>query len=299
MIYSALSSISGGVGDLVSISGNTGTATPDGFGNISLVTANSSVKFVASGSTITQDFGLSNLVLGSSLPAVLGASNNVGIGNNIFSSLTTGDNNVFVGNDASGSPSLTTGGQNCAIGTNSLVSLISGSRNTAIGYISCNNISTGSDNISIGQSAGRILSGSDSSNINIGHDGISGDSHIIRIGTQGSAAGRHTDFYAAGVLHTTSGRTVNVTTPGAYPYTTLTTDYLILVDTSSARTITPLASPATGTTYRIKDNVGSAAANNITVTPSGKNIDGAASFVINTNWGSVDITYNGTQWNVL
>lgn len=95
------------------------------------------------------------------------------------------------------------------------------------------------------------------------------------------------------------GQLVNITTPGAYPYTTLTSDYVILVDTSSARTITPLASPVTGQTYRIKDNVGSGAANNITITPSGKNIDGVASHVINTNYGSADIVYNGTQWNVV
>ena len=94
------------------------------------------------------------------------------------------------------------------------------------------------------------------------------------------------------------GQYVNVTTPGAYPYTTLISDYLILVDTSSARTITPLASPATGAKYIIKDNVGSAAANNITVTPSGKNIDGSASYVINVNYGSITIIYNGTEWSV-
>lgn len=96
-----------------------------------------------------------------------------------------------------------------------------------------------------------------------------------------------------------SNDAVKITTPGAYPYTTVPQDGVILVDTSSARTITPLASPTTGQMHRIKDNVGSAAANNITITPSGKNIDGSASFVIGTNWGSVDIVYNGTQWNVL
>jgi hypothetical protein len=92
---------------------------------------------------------------------------------------------------------------------------------------------------------------------------------------------------------------VKIKTPSSYPYTTIPQDNVILVDTSSARTITPLASPTTGQIHRIKDNVGSAAANNITITPSGKNIDGSASFVIGTNWGSVDIVYNGTQWNVL
>ncbi len=96
-----------------------------------------------------------------------------------------------------------------------------------------------------------------------------------------------------------SNDAVKITSPGAYPYTTLPQDGVILVDSSSARTIVPLASPTTGQMHRIKDNVGSAAANNITITPSGKNIDGAASFVINTNYGSVDIVYNGTEWSIL
>jgi hypothetical protein len=60
-----------------------------------------------------------------------------------------------------------------------------------------------------------------------------------------------------------------------------------------------MASPITGQTYRIKDNVGSAASNNITITPSGKNIDGVASKTININYGSMDIIYNGTEWSIV
>lgn len=93
--------------------------------------------------------------------------------------------------------------------------------------------------------------------------------------------------------------TVKVTTPGAYPYTTLAQDYVILVDTSVARTINLKATPAKGQTYRIKDNIGSAGANNITISPAAGNIDGAGSYTISTNYGSVDLTYNGTQWNAL
>lgn len=92
---------------------------------------------------------------------------------------------------------------------------------------------------------------------------------------------------------------VKVTTPGGYPYTTLPQDAVILVDTSSARTIAPLASPTTGQMHIIKDSVGSAAANNITITPSGKNIDGAASSTINLNYGSATIVYNGTEWSII
>ncbi len=96
-----------------------------------------------------------------------------------------------------------------------------------------------------------------------------------------------------------SNNAVKIKSPGSYPYTTIPQDAVILVDTSSARTIIPLASPTTGQMHRIKDSVGSAAANNITITPSGKNIDGAASSIININYGSVDIVYNGSEWSLL
>jgi hypothetical protein len=97
-----------------------------------------------------------------------------------------------------------------------------------------------------------------------------------------------------------NGQVVNITTPGAYPYTTLITDYMVLVDTSGgARTINLLATPTTGTTFRIKDNAGNAFANNITITPAAGNIDGAATYVLNMNYASADVVYNGTQWNVL
>lgn len=87
--------------------------------------------------------------------------------------------------------------------------------------------------------------------------------------------------------------------PGAYPYTTTAQDGVILVDTSAARTIIPMASPTAGQKHIIKDSVGTAAANNITITPSGKNIDGAASSTMNVNYGSVTIVYNGTEWSII
>lgn len=92
---------------------------------------------------------------------------------------------------------------------------------------------------------------------------------------------------------------IKITSPGAYPYTTVPQDGVILVDTSSARTINPLSGPTTGQMHIIKDNVGSAASNNITITPFGNNIDGAASKTINTAYGSVTIVYNGTEWSII
>lgn len=118
----------------------------------------------------------------------------------------------------------------------------------------------------------------------------------------------------AGVVFSGSGNGINVTTqspgmitndtktvvtPGAYPYTTISQDSLILVDSSAARTIIPLASPVAGQEHIIKDNGGLAATNNITVTPSGKNIDGSASFVMKGNYDAITIRFNGTQWNLI
>lgn len=108
-----------------------------------------------------------------------------------------------------------------------------------------------------------------------------------------------TTLKADGNFTAASGQIVHVTTPGAYPYTTLSTDYDILVDSSVARTINLEATPATGQAYFIKDNVGSAATNNITIVPNAGNIDGAANYKITTNYGSVELIYNGTMWNVV
>lgn len=97
----------------------------------------------------------------------------------------------------------------------------------------------------------------------------------------------------------TGGLFTSYTNPGAYPYTTLGSDYIILVDTSLARTITLIASPTNGQQIIIKDNVGSASTNNITVSGNAKNIDGAASFTMNVNYQSVALMYQGTEWRVL
>ncbi len=96
-----------------------------------------------------------------------------------------------------------------------------------------------------------------------------------------------------------SNNAVAVVSASGASYTTKPQDAVILVDGNVTATIVPLTSPTKGQMHRIKDSAGTAAANNITVTPSGKNIDGAASHVISTNYGSIDIVYNGTEWSVL
>ena len=84
-------------------------------------------------------------------------------------------------------------------------------------------------------------------------------------------------------------------------YQVLNTDAIIGVSSTAApRTITmPASSLVTGQRWTIKDESGGAAANNITVSGNGKNIDGAATYVINTNFGAVDIYYSGSNFFIV
>lgn len=105
-----------------------------------------------------------------------------------------------------------------------------------------------------------------------------------------------------GIFTTGSGRIVTtrvVTAAGAV--TAATTDNVIIVNKASgaATVVNLFATPTTGTQLVIKDGKGDAAANNITITPAAGTIDGAATYVLATNYGAVTIVYNGTQWNII
>lgn len=100
---------------------------------------------------------------------------------------------------------------------------------------------------------------------------------------------------------TTSGSIISTVRSSASATVTAsaTTDYFFCLDpTSNAITVNLPATPTTGLTYLIKDCTGQAATHNITVTPNSGNIDGAASFVMSTNFQSIGATYTGSQWSV-
>lgn len=67
--------------------------------------------------------------------------------------------------------------------------------------------------------------------------------------------------------------------------------------TAGATTVTMPAAPTTGDEVTIKDDKGDAAGNNITISGNGKNIDGSASLVLNSNYAFATLVYNGTQWD--
>ena len=89
-----------------------------------------------------------------------------------------------------------------------------------------------------------------------------------------------------------------VTASGAV--TIASSDSIVVVNktTGAATTVNLPSSPTTGTEFIIKDGKGDAATNNLTITPASGNIDGAGTYVINVNYQSITIVYNGTQWNI-
>lgn len=140
------------VGFIRTLTGNTGVATPVA-NNINVVTANTTVKFVGTAGNLTEDFGLSNILIGSSGPAISGAFENVSLGQFALASLTAGSQNVAIGFL---SLALATDSVGCvAIGSQALSSINDGAANASIGIglMAMTNLSSGVQNIAIGPNA--------------------------------------------------------------------------------------------------------------------------------------------------
>jgi hypothetical protein len=94
-----------------------------------------------------------------------------------------------------------------------------------------------------------------------------------------------------------------VTDVSSTSYNVTKNDVVLLVDTGAARTINlPAVSERRGRVLLIKDEVGTASSNNITVSRAGSDtIDGNnTSVVMSANFGSILlIAGNGTEWHVL
>lgn len=111
-------------------------------------------------------------------------------------------------------------------------------------------------------------------------------------------------FLSSQIVNTTT-QSMYVTQKGARKvtlpagdYTVLATDEIVGATSSGARAITLNASPTKGQFLTVKDITGTANTHNITITPAAGNIDGSGTYVINANYGSVDLWYSGVQWFV-
>lgn len=91
-----------------------------------------------------------------------------------------------------------------------------------------------------------------------------------------------------------------VIAPSSWPHTVQPSQAVILVDSGTdARGITLHASPVTGEQVIIKDADGNASSNNITITPASGNIDGAATYVISSDYAAARLIYNGSEWSLI
>ena len=289
--------VSGSYAAVLSLTGNTGVATPSS-GNINVVTANTTVKFTGSGSTITEDFNVNNLVIGTSAPLISTGTANVGIGALVMGALTSGAGNTAVGHAAANG--LTTGQSNVAIGRNSLLNMTvsagnvavgtnslillttSVGSNTAVGHYSLGSTTTGSLNIGIGNNAGVSLSGTDSSNILLGSLGAPGDNNTIKIGSvTGASAGQQNKTFIRGILGVTNPNNTLVTqnssteqlgaTTSTYPNTNAINTILYA---SSANTMAALATANSGVLTTSTSGVPSIDATNFKVLTTGVQVKG-------------------------
>ncbi len=321
-------------GGVTSIAGNTGGPQT---GAVSIVTASSTPIFAGVAGTITLDFFQTNLLLGASGIGITTANSNVGYGALAAASLTSGASNCFLGyesgvNSTDGSNSTAVG----AFSMFNAIS--GASNNTAIGYSSLYNLAgAGTDNTCLGINSGSNYSTNESHNILIGNAGVVAESNVTRIGTNSSqiacfiAGIDAIDLSTANIvtesadqLGTTvlTGGTGITVTPGAgvltiastvvsgfytytnvnaTPYVVLTTDLYLSVDASGGAITVQLPNAATlGQFFIIKDRTGSAFTNNITVTTVGGavNIDVAPTFVMNTNYQSIQVIGNGSTYEV-
>lgn len=102
------------------------------------------------------------------------------------------------------------------------------------------------------------------------------------------------------------GQTINKQKVGirvatASPVTVLaTTDCVIVTDLTIAGAVAvDLPAGVTGQVFTVVDGKGDAGTNNITITPAAGTINGAATYVIDSNRAGVSLAYNGTSWTVI
>jgi len=200
--------VTGGGGTVTTLTGdNAGVAVMPIAGNINIIA-----------DTILLNCGSSVSILGNNSDATLSLNvtdshANTIIGEGAGKLGITGTNNTALGYFAMSA--LTTGEDNTGIGEDALADLTTGQHNTAVGYNSLVNVITGSYNIGLGNGAGGNYLGAESSNITIGAAGTTGESNVIRIGTQGSSSGQQNAAYIAGIYGTSlSGSPVVVTSTG-------------------------------------------------------------------------------------
>jgi len=279
------------------------------------------------GSTYTS--GEANTALGRlSLDANTTGGYNVAIGFNVLTANTTGSWNVAVGSSALSTN--TTGAENMALGEQSLSLNTTGSKNVGAGRNSLFENTTGSSNIGFGFDAGRRISGgganqTSNTSIYIGEDtrsSANGNTNEMVFGnaaigqgsntvTLGNSSITKTFLRGNTMVNTTTDNGVDelqvngsisgigmkqayVAKTGAY---TATNDDYVIDCTSGTFTVTlPASSGRTGRILIIKNS----GAGTITVDGNAsETIDGATTYAISVQYGTIQIMSDGTNWKII
>ena len=210
---------------------NAGTGLSSGTGNTAVGTYALSLSTTTNNATVIgfgageNSTGVGNTAVGYEALGAAAAegSYNVAVGRFAGAWMTTGGQNVALGDMAmmGASGQAITGGNNVAVGEMALYELTSGNLNTVVGCDAGKSITSGSSNTIIGRDAGiRLTTGAyndllgvtsgynyttESSNICIRNLGVAGDSHTIRIGTEGSGDAQQNKCFIAGVYNSDVG----------------------------------------------------------------------------------------------
>jgi len=101
-------------------------------------------------------------------------------------------------------------------------------------------------------------------------------------------------------LITQAGRIKRLRIATTTPVTVAVTDHVVVTRLAAAGAVAVnLPAGVAGQEFVIKDGTGDATANNVTITPAAGNIDGAGTYVLDTNYQATTLIYDGTVWNVI
>jgi hypothetical protein len=290
---------------------------------VSSALSNTIIGAISGNGTIS---GSSNTGLGVSIfEALTSGTGNTAVGFTALNSVTSNGANTGIGTSAL---VLATGSNNTAVGYNTLDALLSGSTNVALGSGAGSGY-TGSESSNIVIANGGTAAESNVIRIGVqgsgsgqqnkcflaGIQGVTGTSSAVVVGfnTSTDQLLQTTVTAGTGISVTPAGGTITISATGtttltytavahgASPYTVLATDdYLGVDSTLGVVSILLPNAPATGRVFIVKDSKAQAVANNITVTTVGGavTIDGATTYVMKTNYQSVQVIFNGTSYEV-
>jgi len=159
-------------------------------------------QITINGTRVFHTYGTDNVFVGSGSGnfTLSGANYNCGVGTDTLSALTSGDENVAFGYHVL--DSVQDGSYNCGFAQNVLTACTSGTRNIGFGRNALVALTTGNRNVAIGYEAGKNYTSTEDSNLMLYNNGTVGESHVIRIGAQGSGNYQQNKCWIAGIYNT-------------------------------------------------------------------------------------------------